>query len=97
MQQLHTNNSNLVEEVPKGEDASMLLHNISSFPTEPHSFTLGAANICKSSIDVPNVHDRNGSLITPDQYEKKLESGTIMMVNIYLKLWALCDVINDMY
>jgi len=82
MQQLQADNSNLVEEVVDG------IRNIGHMPDPDsiYSSTLGVADISKSFIDVPNVRDGNGKLITPDEYERKLENGSVVMVNVYLKL-----------
>jgi hypothetical protein len=55
-------------------------------PDGIYSSTLGIADVSKSFIDVPNIHDGNGTLISPDEYEMKLQSGSIVMVNTYLKL-----------
>jgi hypothetical protein len=55
-------------------------------PEGIYSAALGAADVSKSSIDIPNVHDGNGALIMPDEYEQKLETGSIFMVNVYLKM-----------
>ena len=55
-------------------------------PEGIYSAALGAAEVSKSSIDIPNVCDGNGALITPDEYEQKLETGSIVMVNVYLKM-----------
>ena len=54
-------------------------------PDGIYSSTLGVADISKSFIDMPNVRDGNGKLITPDD-ERKLEDGCVVMVNVYLKL-----------
>jgi hypothetical protein len=54
-------------------------------PDGIYSSTLGVADISKSFIDMPNVRDGNGKLITPDD-ERKLEDGCMVMVNVYLKL-----------
>ena len=55
-------------------------------PEGIYSVALGAADISNSSINVPNMRDGNGALIMPDEYEQKLDMGSIIMVNVYLKL-----------
>jgi len=55
-------------------------------PEGIYSAALGAADVSNSSINVPNVRDSNGALIMPDEYEQKLDTGSIIMVNVYLKL-----------
>ena len=64
------------------------IRNIADMPDPDgiYSSTLGVADVSKSFIDVPNVRDGNGTLITPDEYERKLDDGTVVMVNVYLKL-----------
>jgi hypothetical protein len=51
-----------------------------------YSAALGAADVSNSSINVLNVRDGNSALIMPHEYEQKLETGSIIMVNVYLKL-----------
>jgi len=55
-------------------------------PEGIYSAALGLADVSKSSMDVPNIRDGNGTLIKPHEYEQKLETGSIVMVNIYLKM-----------
>jgi hypothetical protein len=55
-------------------------------PEGIYSAALGVADLSHSSIDVPNVRDGNGALIKPDEYEQKLETGSVVMVNVYLKM-----------
>ena len=45
--------------------------------------------ICKDFfVIVPNVRDGDGCLIMPDDYGSKLENGSIVMVNVHLKLYV---------
>lgn len=78
-------NSNLVEDV--GESSHLDL-NIRNFPDPErlYSSILGAADVSNSVIHIPNIRDGNGNLITPDQYETKLQHDSIVMVNVYLKV-----------
>ena len=55
-------------------------------PEGLYSSTLGLADFSKSSINVPNVRDGNGAIIRPEEYAQKLDSGMIVMVNVYMKL-----------
>ena len=55
-------------------------------PEGIYSSALGLADFSKSSINVPNIRDANGAIIRPDEYEQKLESGMVVMVNVYMKL-----------
>jgi hypothetical protein len=57
-------------------------------PEDLYSITLGAADASNSYVYIPNIRNGDGNLITPHQYEIKLEDGSIVMVNIYLKLYA---------
>jgi hypothetical protein len=47
---------------------------------------VGAADVSNSMIDIPNVRDGNGALINPEEYEQKLQTGSVVMVNVYLKM-----------
>jgi hypothetical protein len=55
-------------------------------PGNVYKSTLGHADLSKSWLDIPNVRDGNGALITPEEYDEKLTAGTIVMVNVYMKL-----------
>jgi len=55
-------------------------------PEGIYSAALGVVDVSKSSIDILNMHDGNGALIMPNEYEQKLEMGSIIMVNVYLKM-----------
>jgi len=55
-------------------------------PGNVYKTTLGHADLSKSWLDIPNVRDGNGALITPEEYDEKLTAGTIVMVNVYMKL-----------
>lgn len=43
-------------------------------------------NVGQSYIHMPNIRDKNGTLIKPTEYEQKLQPGTIVAVRVYLKL-----------
>jgi hypothetical protein len=50
-----------------------------------YSSLLGLADLSKCYVNVPNIHDPNGVLITLTEYEDKLKNGMTMMVNVYMK------------
>jgi hypothetical protein len=88
-------NSNLVEDVGETNDVNL---NICSMPDpeDIYSTTSEATNISNSYVYIPNIHNGNGNLITPDQYETKMEDGSIVMVNVFLKLYAHPTCINHL-
>ena len=55
-------------------------------PDGVYSSLLGTANMNKCHVNIPNIWDGNGTLIPPAEYDNKLESGMVVMVNIYMKL-----------
>jgi hypothetical protein len=55
-------------------------------PQGVYRTALGHADLSKSWLDIPNVQDGNGALIEPAEYDDKLTAGTIVMVNVYMKL-----------
>jgi hypothetical protein len=55
-------------------------------PEGVYKTALGHADLSKSWLDIPNVRDGNGALIKPEDYDDKLTAGTIVMVNVYMKL-----------
>lgn len=57
-------------------------------PEDIYSTTLGAADVSTSTVHIPNVCDGDGRVITPDQYEKKLEPGSIVTLNVHFKLYV---------
>ena len=61
-------------------------------PDNIYSLTLGTIDVSKSSIHIPNICDGNEKIITPDQYDKKLEDSSIVMLNVHLKLYALFNL-----
>jgi hypothetical protein len=58
-------------------------------PEDIYSTTLGAADVSHSHVHIPDVRNKNGDLVSPDQYDKKLEDGSIVMVDVYLKMYVL--------
>lgn len=62
--------------------------NIWNFPNpeDIYSLTLSAADTSQSTVYIPNVHDEDGKIITPDRYDKKLVDGTVVSVTVCLKL-----------
>jgi hypothetical protein len=54
-------------------------------PEDIYSSLLGAhTNTCL--LDIPNVRDGNGKLISPSEYEENPKPGTVVMVNMYMKM-----------
>ena len=47
-----------------------------------------------SSIVVPNVRDKSGKIIKPNQYEHRLEKDGPVMVNVFPMMWVLSNVFN---
>jgi hypothetical protein len=43
---------------------------------------------------IPNIRDGNGHLIMPHEYEDKLEDGTIVMINVELRMYVLFKLIS---
>ena len=76
-------NSNLVEVV----DSRLTIRNMPD-PEDIYSTALRNADVSNSSVFIPNIRDGNGDIITPIDYEKKLEDGSIVMINAFLKLYA---------
>jgi hypothetical protein len=56
-------------------------------PEDIYSTILGGADVSNSSVNIPNIRNGNGDIISPTDYEKKLEDSSIVMVNVYLKLY----------
>ena len=60
---------------------------ISTMPDPENLFT--AIEECKELfIVVPNIRDGDGCIIMPDEYGKRLQNGSIVMVNVHLKLYV---------
>jgi hypothetical protein len=78
-------NSNLVEDIGEPHDVPLNIRSIPD-PEDVYAMTLGAADVTNSYIYIPNIRNGDGNLITPDQYETNLEDGSIVMVNMSLKL-----------
>jgi hypothetical protein len=57
-------------------------------PEDIYSTILGVTDISNSSVCIPNIRNGNGDIISPAEYEKKIEDGSIVMVNVFLKLYA---------
>jgi hypothetical protein len=82
MKQVHKANSNLIESTTKSNlDVKSMPD-----PEEIFSSILGAADTSQSYVNIPNIRDSDGNIILPYDYEKKLHDGSIVMVNVYLKL-----------
>ena len=53
-----------------------------------YSLILETTDANKCLVDIPNIHDGNGALIMPGEYNKKLHHGMVVMVNVYMKMCA---------
>lgn len=84
--------SNVVDSEDNNETTNLNIRTMPD-PEDIYSTTLGAADVSTSSVHVPNIRDRDGKIITPDQYDKKLEDGSIVMINVYLKLYVYLNFI----
>ena len=78
-------NSHIVEDMDSNMNMKLNIRNFPD-PEDIYSTTLGAADTSKSFVNIPNVRDGDGNLITPDLYEQNLHDGTIVTVNVHLKL-----------
>lgn len=89
-------NSNLVEDV--GEETNPRI-SILSFPDPENVYdtTLGAADVSNSYVYIPNIRNGEGDVITPDEYDTKLHDGTIVMVNVSLKLYVPLHILSLSY
>jgi hypothetical protein len=88
MQQIDQANSNIVDESPNNDTINIDIASMPD-PEDVFSTTLGAADTSHSYIHVPNVRDGNGDIIFPYEYEDKLHDGSIVVVNVSLKLFVL--------
>lgn len=61
--------------------------------------TLSTTDVSNSTVHVPNVCDGDGNVIPPDEYEKKLEPGSIVIMNVYFKLSIFSNtlLLNDLF
>ena len=61
--------------------------------------TLSTTDVSNSTVHVPNVCDGDGNVIPPDEYEKKLEPGSIVIMNVYFKLSIFSNILllNDLF
>ena len=41
---------------------------------------------------VPNVRDEDGFLIYPDEYQEKIQTNSIVLVNIHFKMYVFLNV-----
>jgi hypothetical protein len=84
-------NSNLVEHHHHPGDMTRL-----TIPSMKDPEDIFSSNeICKEFfVTVPNIRDSDGCLIMPDDYGNKLENGSIVMVNVHLKLYVFSSHCN---
>ena len=91
-------NSNIVEGSSQSSANKMTIRSMPD-PDDIYSSTLGAADVSNSTVHVPNVRDGDGNIIPPDEYEKKLEHGSIVTMNVYFKLSVFSKTLlsNDLF
>lgn len=88
MLQVNHENSNIVDDGPDNNTINIEIASMPD-PEDVFSTTLGAADTSRSYIRVPNIRDGNGDIIFPYEYEAKLHDGSIVVVNVSLKLFVL--------
>lgn len=87
-------NSNLVEDAADAMPALTL----ADLPDPDGIFSsiTGIDNMKRCVVDIPNIRDGNGTLIKPSDYDKMLPAGSVVMVNVYMKLFVqmnnLCEL-----
>jgi hypothetical protein len=79
-------NSNLVEDFNHQQPEINLNIRTMADPDDIYSSTLGTVDTSNSTVEIPNVRNGDGNLITPDEYKLRIEDGSIVMVNVSLKL-----------
>ena len=87
MQQIQQNNPHIID---NNNHTSHENINVRDMP-DPHdiySAALGASDTSQSFVHIPNVRDGDGDIILPQDYKLKLKDNTIVMVNVYLKLYV---------
>ena len=74
----------------KTNDDSNKHLNIRSMPDpfEAYDLALGASDTSQSFVHVPDIRDGDGELIPPQSYEAKLHDQTIVIVNVFLKVYV---------
>ena len=88
----YTANSNLVQ---NNNNSSQLSIRTMPDPDDIYSTTLTAADVSHSSVHIPQVHDRQKRHNTWSVWKKKkLEDGSIVMLNTYLKLYVPHNILQ---
>ena len=85
-------NSNLVESNYHPHNPTQRIsymrdpHGLLSSPSLPSDTDIFSS---KYFINIPNIRDAEGDIIMPDEYKKILKNGSIVVVNVFLKLYVL--------
>lgn len=86
---LNVNNSNLIEVIYQPEEIQQRIRHMRH---HDHQFSLLCDSILSQTtqedcfITIPNVRDKEGQLIMPNEYETQLKEGAVMIVNVYPQL-----------
>jgi hypothetical protein len=78
-------NSNLVEDARQPPEINLSIRSMPD-PEDIYSSTLGSIDTSNSTVEIPNIRNGDGNLIPPDEYKLRIEDGSIVMVNVSLKL-----------
>lgn len=75
----------------KNNDNSNKHLNVRSMPDpfEIYDLAFGASDTSQSFVYVPDIRDGDGELIPPQLYETKLHDQSIVIINVFLKLYVL--------
>ena len=84
-------NSNLVQ---NNNNSSQLSICTMPDPDDIYSTTLSTTDVSHSSVHIPQVHDRRKHHNTWSVWKKKLEDGSIIMLNTYLKLYVPQNILQ---
>ncbi|KAG1790811.1 uncharacterized protein HD556DRAFT_680119 [Suillus plorans] len=58
-------------------------------PLERYVGLIKQFNLRDTKVVAPDVRDRQGNVILPEDYEEKLHTGDVVTVEVYLKLWDI--------
>jgi hypothetical protein len=85
MHQLSPSNSNLVEACADTSANKIRVVDMPD-PEDVFSLTIGGADTSHSFVHAPNIRNHDGSMIQPQEYERKLTDGDVVMINVFLKM-----------